>query len=48
LVEAGPDALISELLANETTSAKIAGLHIFTFGGVRRTAAWIASAGGAL
>jgi methylenetetrahydrofolate reductase (NADPH) len=48
LVEAGPDALISELLANETTSARIAGLHIFTFGGVRRTAAWIVSAGGAL
>jgi methylenetetrahydrofolate reductase (NADPH) len=45
LVEASPDALISELLANETTSAPIAGLHIFTFGGVRRTAAWITSAG---
>ncbi len=45
LVEAGPDALISELLAGETTESPIAGLHIFTFGGVRRTAAWITSAG---
>jgi methylenetetrahydrofolate reductase (NADPH) len=45
MVEAGPDALISGLVANETTGASIAGLHIFTFGGVRRTAAWIASAG---
>jgi hypothetical protein len=45
MVEAGPDALISGLVANETTGASIAGLHIFTFGGVRRTAAWIGSAG---
>jgi methylenetetrahydrofolate reductase (NADH) len=45
LVEAGPDALINELVTNETTGAPIAGLHIFTFGGVRRTAEWIASAG---
>jgi methylenetetrahydrofolate reductase (NADH) len=45
LVEAGPDALINELLTNETTGAPIAGLHIFTFGGVRRTAEWITSAG---
>jgi len=45
LVEAGPDALINELLAGETTESPIAGLHIFTFGGVRRTASWITSAG---
>jgi methylenetetrahydrofolate reductase (NADPH) len=45
LVEAGPDALINELVTNETTGAPIAGLHIFTFGGVRRTAEWITSAG---
>jgi len=45
MVEAGPDALINDLVANETTGAAIAGLHIFTFGGVRRTAAWITSAG---
>ena len=36
--EAGPDALIAELAASDTP---IAGLHIFTFGGLRRTAEWI-------
>lgn len=36
--EAGPDALVAELA---TSDAPIAGLHIFTFGGVRRTAEWI-------
>jgi methylenetetrahydrofolate reductase (NADPH) len=48
MVEAGPDALISDLVADETSETPIAGLHIFTFGGVRRTAAWISSAGAAL
>jgi hypothetical protein len=41
MVEAGPDALIGELVAGERTDAPIAGLHVFTFGGVRRTAEWI-------
>lgn len=36
--EAGPDELIGELA---TRGALIAGLHIFTFGGVRRAAEWI-------
>jgi len=36
--EAGPDTLIAELAASETP---IEGLHIFTFGGVRRTTEWI-------
>jgi methylenetetrahydrofolate reductase (NADPH) len=40
----GPDALIAELVAGETASAPIDGLHIFTFGGVRRTADWIRAA----
>ncbi len=40
MVEAGPDALIGELVAGEGTDAPIAGLHVFTFGGVRRTAEW--------
>lgn len=42
LVEAGPDALIAELVAGD---APIAGLHVFTFGGVRRTAEWMRLAG---
>ena len=40
MVEAGPDALIGELVAGEGADASIAGLHVFTFGGVRRTAEW--------
>jgi methylenetetrahydrofolate reductase (NADPH) len=40
MVEAGPDALIGELVAGEGTDVSIAGLHVFTFGGVRRTAEW--------
>jgi methylenetetrahydrofolate reductase (NADPH) len=43
MVEAGPDALIDQLVAGETTEAPIAGLHVYTFGGVRRTAEWIRS-----
>jgi methylenetetrahydrofolate reductase (NADPH) len=38
LVEAGPDELVQEIAASD---APIAGLHVFTFGGVRRTAEWI-------
>ena len=41
LVEAGPDGLIGELVAGEDARAPVAGLHVFTFGGVRRAAEWI-------
>jgi methylenetetrahydrofolate reductase (NADPH) len=41
LVEAGPDAMIGELVAGEDAGAPIEGFHVFTFGGVRRTAEWI-------
>ena len=41
LTEAGPDALIGELAAREAAGAPIEGLHVFTFGGVRRAAEWI-------
>jgi methylenetetrahydrofolate reductase (NADPH) len=44
MVEAGPDALIAELAAGEGAGNSIEGLHVFTFGGVRRTAEWIRSA----
>lgn len=40
LVEASPDALIEALVAGEAASTPLDGLHIFTFGGVRRTAEW--------
>ena len=43
LVEAGPDALIADLVANEREETPIEALHVFTFGGVRRTAEWISS-----
>jgi methylenetetrahydrofolate reductase (NADPH) len=39
--EAGPDQLVSALVADENPRAPMAGLHVFTFGGVRRTAEWI-------
>jgi methylenetetrahydrofolate reductase (NADPH) len=41
LAEAGPDALIEALAAGEDPARPIDGLHVFTFGGVRRTAEWI-------
>jgi methylenetetrahydrofolate reductase (NADPH) len=41
LTEAGPDALIGELVAGENASNSLEGLHVFTFGGVRRTAEWL-------
>jgi methylenetetrahydrofolate reductase (NADPH) len=44
MVESGPDGLIAELVTGETDDAPIAGLHVFTFGGVRRTAEWIGAA----
>ena len=41
LAEAGPDALIGALVAEEDPRWPIDRLHVFTFGGVRRTAEWI-------
>jgi methylenetetrahydrofolate reductase (NADPH) len=41
LAEATPDALIGSLVAAEERGLAIDGLHIFTFGGVRRTAEWM-------
>jgi methylenetetrahydrofolate reductase (NADPH) len=41
LAEAGPDALIGALVAEEEPGSPIDGLHVFTFGGVRRAAEWI-------
>lgn len=40
LTEAAPDALIDAVVAGEATAGRIDGLHVFTFGGVARTAAW--------
>jgi methylenetetrahydrofolate reductase (NADPH) len=41
LAEAGPDALIGALVADEDPRWPIDGLHVFTFGGIRRTAEWV-------
>jgi methylenetetrahydrofolate reductase (NADPH) len=41
LAEAGPDALIRALVAEEDPRCPIDHLHVFTFGGVRRVAEWI-------
>jgi methylenetetrahydrofolate reductase (NADPH) len=40
-----PDALIESLATSEERASPIDGLHIFTFGGVRRAAAWLCSRG---
>lgn len=40
LTEATPDALIEALAGGETNAGRIDGLHVFTFGGVARTARW--------
>jgi methylenetetrahydrofolate reductase (NADPH) len=40
LSEAGPDGLIGALVASEAAGTEIDGLHVFTLGGVARTAAW--------
>jgi methylenetetrahydrofolate reductase (NADPH) len=40
LTEAAPDALIDALAAGEAKAETIDGLHVFTFGGVARTAKW--------
>jgi methylenetetrahydrofolate reductase (NADPH) len=44
LTETGPDALIEALAA--ATGDVISGIHVFTFGGVRRTAEWIRATAG--
>lgn len=44
LAEAGPDALMDALVAEEDPRCPIDHLHVFTFGGVRRTAEWIRAA----
>jgi methylenetetrahydrofolate reductase (NADPH) len=44
LSEAAPDAVIDALVSGEAEIGAIDGLHVFTFGGVRRTAAWVQSA----
>ena len=41
LTEARPDELIERLAAGEDPAAPIAGLHVFTFGGLRRTSEWL-------
>src|SRR5579875_1061292 len=41
LTEVAPDALLRALFAEPLAGAPVAGLHIFTFGGVRRTAEWL-------
>jgi len=47
LMDAGPEAILHELVQDER-HADIARLHLFTFGGVPRTASWLgAVAGGA-
>jgi methylenetetrahydrofolate reductase (NADPH) len=43
LAETDPGALIEVLAAKEDLAQPIDGLHVFTFGGVRRTAEWISS-----
>jgi len=40
LSEANPDALIEALVTGEEHGSRIDSLHVFTFGGVRRTAEW--------
>lgn len=43
LTEASPDALIDALVAGENETGPIDGLHIFSFGGLKRTAQWAAA-----
>jgi methylenetetrahydrofolate reductase (NADPH) len=42
LVEAGPEPIIQALARAD--AGAIAGLHLFSFGGVARTAAWLGAA----
>jgi methylenetetrahydrofolate reductase (NADPH) len=46
LTEAGPEALIAALVADDSIQARFEGLHVFTFGGVRHTADWIRASAG--
>jgi methylenetetrahydrofolate reductase (NADPH) len=41
LTEATPDALIEALVAHEDRDAPVEALHVFAFGGVHRSAAWL-------
>jgi methylenetetrahydrofolate reductase (NADPH) len=41
LSEVSPDRLIAALAAGEDPAAPIGGLHLFTFGGLRRTSQWL-------
>jgi methylenetetrahydrofolate reductase (NADPH) len=41
LTEVAPSGLIKALVAGESRAAPVAGLHIFPFGGLRRTAEWV-------
>jgi methylenetetrahydrofolate reductase (NADPH) len=43
LTEAGPDALVSELIANPRLDGRVEAFHFFPFGGVRKTGRWIRS-----
>ena len=43
LTETGPDALVSELMANEGLTERVHAFHFFPFGGVRKTGRWIRS-----
>lgn len=43
LVELGPDQVLASLAAALPADAAIDGLHFFTFGGIARTAVWLAA-----
>lgn len=45
LVESGPDKVISALAAVDPADLDIAGLHLFTFGGLLRTGKWLRALG---
>jgi len=44
LVEAGPDKVMCALAATDLAEYDVAGLHIFTFGGLVRTGKWLRAA----
>jgi methylenetetrahydrofolate reductase (NADPH) len=41
LVEAGPEPILEALLREDETGAAIDAIHLYTFGGARRTAEWL-------
>jgi len=45
LVESGPDEVIRALAAADPADVDIAGLHLFTFGGLVRTGKWLRALG---